>query len=89
MPTKEVRRIATNALDGIKFNKDKFARDAIALCDLHDQLQSAHSALKTKTAQVEAELSHLRSGGRASSKTPDFPPGFADIFGAAAGRKMG
>jgi hypothetical protein len=89
MPSTEVRRMSVNVLDGLKFNKDKLATTAIALCDLHDRLQAAHTVLKTKAAEMEAELTRLKQYPLNSSKTPEMPPEFAGIFDDFFGKPKG
>ena len=83
MVTDDVRTAVSNMLDGIKFNKEKLARDCVAVCDLADRLKVALAEEQQKSAALALQVERLEA-----FEAPDMdwmPPGFEGMFGKAPG----
>lgn len=81
MLTKELRSVATKILDGMTFNKEKLARNCLAVCDLNDRLTAALAREQEKSAALAAEVESLKDSARPSTFAPDdLSPEFKDLF---------
>jgi hypothetical protein len=79
MTTVDVRIAASKILDGMKFNKEKLARDCVVVCDIVDRLNAALLLEREKNAELMRELAIAQNNQNPSS---GLPKEFADIFGA-------
>ena len=87
MDTNDVRTAVSNMLDGITFNKEKLARDCVAICDLADKLKLALAGEQQKSAALTLKVESLEK-----FEAPDMdwmPPGFEGMFGKAPGAAEG
>lgn len=82
MDTQEIRTTATNILDGMKFNKEKLARNCIAICDLNERLTTALAQEQLKSAALALKIKEMMEAANAPSShsVNDLPPEFRDEF---------
>lgn len=86
--TTDVRQAATRILDGMTVNKEKLARDCVAVCDNVDRLSAALVREQAKSAGLQRELDAAKAAARAQSSSSPFgdrttgmPAGFNEVFG--------
>lgn len=85
MSTTDVRQAATRILDGMTFNKEKLARDCVAVCDTVDRLTAALQSEQQKSAALQRELDAVKGAARSQSpfgnRANGMPGGFNEAFG--------
>jgi hypothetical protein len=85
MSTTDVRQTAARILDGMTFNKEKLARDCIAVCDTVDRVSAALLQEQQKSSALQRELAAVKAAASNRADASPFPsgmpPGFADAFG--------
>ena len=83
MDTKEIRTTALNVLDGMTFNKEKLARNCLAVCDLNDRLKTALAQEQLKSAALALKIKEMMEAANAAPRFPSgdgLPPEFRDLF---------
>jgi BMFP domain-containing protein YqiC len=85
--TTDIRRTCQNILDGMSFNREKFARTSLDLCK---HVESQDSALvaernKNKALTAEVETLKLQLAQAKAAANSGFPGGLGDAFGNAFG----
>jgi hypothetical protein len=81
MTTADVRQAAGKMLDGMKFNKEKLARDCLAVCDQVDRLNAALAQEQQKNAALMKALEDAKKGTPFSGFNPGAGKDFANMFG--------
>lgn len=85
MSTTDVRQTAARILDGMTFNKEKLARDCIAVCDTVDRVSAALVQEQQKNSALQRELALAKASASSHANASPFPngmpPGFAESFG--------
>ena len=93
MTIASIRATVTNMLDGMRFNREKLAKDCLALCDENERLAAALEREQKKTAELTAQLKRPAGGAAAGSGNDQgFAEAFSEMFGSdlfQQGRKPG
>lgn len=83
--TTDVRQAASRILDGMTINKEKLARDCVAVCDTADRLTTALQQEQQKSAALQRELDAVKGAARSQSpfgnRPNGMPGGFNEVFG--------
>jgi TorA maturation chaperone TorD len=82
MTTTDVRLTVARILDGMKFNKEKLARDCIVVCDQVDRLNAALLQEQQKNAALRKELEKAQQthNDADSSFSKEFGNLFENLF---------
>ena len=76
-----VRTAVSAMLDGMKFNREKLAKDCVTVCDAHDRLEKALAEERSKNAELAAQVALLKKGGAMpGTGSPDLGNIFGDVF---------
>lgn len=90
MTIADVRLTASKMLDGMKFNKEKLAKDCLEVCDLADRLDAALNSERKKNAALIRELAGVTASRSSENGLPkEFGDIFGDIFGSGGKQPQG
>lgn len=82
MTIASIRITVANMLDGMRFNREKLAKDCLALCDENERLTAALARERSKNEDLTAQLNSSAAKSPGSGDTQGFAEAFSEMFGS-------